>query len=329
MGRQNRPSRSTISVRPAVAKMAVCVALLAGCGANVALNGDAGGAAPSVPGAAGADASEAPILSAMPSAVDAGSCPVEGWCWVNPLPQGNSLFAVWAAGPTDAWAVGAAGTIVRWDGKRWLLAASGTTAYLEAVWGTSASDVWAVGTSGAIVHWDGARWSPVPSGTSVDLADLSGSGPNDVWAVGSFDRQQPATNSDGGLLDTRGYALHWDGRSWSTVSLDTDAYLTGVWASAADDVWAIGNGINYVGNSGGPVDVVLHWDGARWSEVTRLETDGHMLTGIWASGPRDVRAYGDLHQFHFERPDVGAGRPRPHGVDHYAWRAPDRATSGP
>jgi hypothetical protein len=281
--------------------MAVGFVFLAGCGTHAALDVDAGASAPSVSGADEADAGESPVPPPAPAAVDAGSCPVDGWCWVNPLPQGNSLHAVWAAGPTDAWAVGADGTVVHWDGTTWSLSASSTAAYLDAVWGTSASDVWAVGASGTIIHWDGGHWSSVPSGTSVDLSDLSGSGPDDVWTVGSFDRAQPPTSSDGGFLDPRGYALHWDGKSWSTVSVGTDAYLTGVWASAADDVWAIGSGENYVDNNGYPVNVVVHWDGAQWSEITRLTTsDDYSLTGVWASGPQDVRVYGAHHEYHFD-----------------------------
>jgi hypothetical protein len=191
--------------------------------------------------------------------------------------------------------VGVAGTIVHWDGVKWSLAASGTTEDLEAVWGSSSSDVWAVGLGGTIVHWNGARWSPVPSGTPVDLVDLSGSGPDDVWAVGSLDRSQPTILPDAGR-----YVVHWDGKSWSTVSLGIDAYVTGVWASGPTDAWAVGGG-----------GTILHWDGAQWSEVTRLDTHPHGLTGIWASGPRDVRVYGDAHEFHFDgqtwaREDFGA-----------------------
>jgi hypothetical protein len=214
-----------------------------------------------------------------PAVADTGSsCPVEGWCWVNPLPQGNSLRGVWAAGPTDAWAVGAAGTIVHWDGVRWSLSASGTTEYLVAVWGSSARDVWAVGLGGTIVHWDGARWSSVASGTTYDLVDLSGSGPDDVWALGSIDRSPVTTGTN------QPPTVHWDGKSWSPV----DFAATSIWANGADDVWALAG------------DVVLHWDGARWSEITRLDVGNQPLTGIWASGPHDVRVYGDQHQFHFD-----------------------------
>ncbi len=39
-------------------------------------------------------------------------CSSGGWCWQNPLPQGNNLNAVWSADSNNSWAVGVAGTIV-------------------------------------------------------------------------------------------------------------------------------------------------------------------------------------------------------------------------
>ena len=32
-------------------------------------------------------------------------CSVDGWCWRNPLPQGNPLQAVYAASPSRIWMV--------------------------------------------------------------------------------------------------------------------------------------------------------------------------------------------------------------------------------
>ena len=52
------------------------------------------------------------------------------------------------AGPDAGWAVGAHGTILRWDGTTWAAQNSGTTEFLEAVWGADADHVWAVGGNG-------------------------------------------------------------------------------------------------------------------------------------------------------------------------------------
>ena len=43
----------------------------------------------------------------------AGLCSKDKWCWVNPLPQGNALNAMWGTSATDVYAVGDNGTILR------------------------------------------------------------------------------------------------------------------------------------------------------------------------------------------------------------------------
>ena len=51
------------------------------------------------------------------------------------------------------WAVGGAGTILRWNGSGWSSVSSGTASSLSSVWGSGPSDVWAVGDAGAITHY--------------------------------------------------------------------------------------------------------------------------------------------------------------------------------
>lgn len=93
----------------------------------------------------------------------------------------DSLNGVWAASPSDVWAVGARGTIrhhagagVRWD----LVGDVPTNVDLNAVWGTSSADVWAVGNAGVILHYDGAHWSRVKiSGLGLRRPDLTS-----VWS---------------------------------------------------------------------------------------------------------------------------------------------------
>jgi hypothetical protein len=85
-----------------------------------------------------------------------GFCSSDGWCWRNPLPQGNWLNGVWGSGAGDVWTVGRFGTILHWDGSAWTSIPSGTPATLYGVWGSGAGDVWAVGYGGIILHWDGS-----------------------------------------------------------------------------------------------------------------------------------------------------------------------------
>ena len=56
------------------------------------------------------------LLCAAASVVHAQSvCSSDGWCWSNPLPQGNPLRSVWGSASTDVWAVGYPDTILHRD----------------------------------------------------------------------------------------------------------------------------------------------------------------------------------------------------------------------
>ena len=68
------------------------------------------------------------------------------WVWQNPLPQGNSLTAVWGTDANNVWAVGVKGTMLHWNGSAWRVSDTGTTQMLKDVWGADANNVWAVGT---------------------------------------------------------------------------------------------------------------------------------------------------------------------------------------
>src|SRR5688572_20651435 len=50
--------------------------------------------------------------------LDAGTVDAE-WEWMSPLPQGNGLWSVSLATPTDGWAVGGLGTTIRYDSGVW------------------------------------------------------------------------------------------------------------------------------------------------------------------------------------------------------------------
>ena len=65
-----------------------------------------------------------------------------------------SLNDVWGTDATHVWAVGTAGTILRWDGSSWTPEASGTDASLNALWGKAAARVWIVGEHGVILRRD-------------------------------------------------------------------------------------------------------------------------------------------------------------------------------
>lgn len=83
----------------------------------------------------------------------------QGFCWENPLPQGNTLNGVFAFGPRAIWAVGEAGTVLFWNGEKSALVDLGTTSDFYAVWGSSPADLYVGGDDGSIFHFNGTAWA--------------------------------------------------------------------------------------------------------------------------------------------------------------------------
>lgn len=186
-----------------------------------------------------------------------------GTSWSAPVyPVVQELDGVWAADASNAWAVGFAGTLLKWNGSSWSAQSSGTSNNLESVWGTDASNVWAVGVFGTILKWNGSSWSAQSSGITEHLNGVWAANSSDVWAVGQ-----------GGRI------IHWNGSTWSSVASGTTGALLAVWGASSNDVWAVGfNG------------TILHWDGANWSPQssatsrTLFGVGGLDANHVWAVG---------------------------------------------
>jgi hypothetical protein len=152
---------------------------------------------------------------------------------------------------------GAGGTSLGWDGG-----AGRSDAAADA--GTSSE----AATSSDSNILDGAR--PLPMRWELELGSpdygtgaLGGTGENDVWAVGTLGR---AAHSAG------------DGR-WQSRDV-TGPRLTGIWASAPDNVYVSGY-----------INAIYRWDGSgTWDR--QLTTSGSVFSAIWASGPNDLYAVG-------------------------------------
>jgi hypothetical protein len=217
------------------------------------------------PGANPASSEPAPP-PATAAATKAGVCSADGWCWQNPLPQGNKVSALWGAAANDLLAVGAGGTALRYDGKSWRAVPSGVDVDLNDVAGASASDAWAVGAKGTILHFDGSRWSAEKSGTGETL--------HGAWAGGG----------EAFVVGMKGTVLRRQGSAWSTQKSGVTDDLRAVWGSSANDVFAVGR-------------VVLHWDGKDWKKQTLPMTIGGsdfdgVLHAVWGSGADAVLAVG-------------------------------------
>ena len=100
------------------------------------------------------------------------------WQWLNPLPQGNTLYGVQTVSPGRTIGVGAAGTVVKttnggttWDVQHY---AAGVSSALRAIAFTSTNLGTAVGDRGIILRTTdgGGSWTRQASGTSGRLSSV-------------------------------------------------------------------------------------------------------------------------------------------------------------
>lgn len=200
-----------------------------------------------------------------------------GWTWENGGPQAADLNGVWGSGPTDVWFVGAAGTILHWNGHAFSAPESGSGAALGGVWGSGPNDVWTAGSNddatSDVLHWNGTEWSRSATIPAADLVGVGGSGPTDVWAIG-FNG-----------------AWHFDGASWTPSVTPKGGALRAVWASDPHNAWAVGDPSTFTNPIAG---AVLHWDGSSWSVVTTGTTNVMDTTfSVWGTSPSDVWIAGE------------------------------------
>jgi hypothetical protein len=184
------------------------------------------------------------------------------WTLITPTPK-TALRGIWGTAIGDLFVVGVTGTIQRYDGTAWTPMMANTTSTLGAIWGTSAMNLVAAGNSGTIQRYNGSNWQAAP-GTPITGVTFRG-----VWTTGSQIFAVGATTA--GLIATQQSA------GWNTQMVSTP-YLAGVWGSADDDVYAVGD-----------AGMIMHYDGATWAPMTSttqssLEAVAGTATNVFAVG---------------------------------------------
>ncbi len=218
------------------------------------------------------------------------------------LPSGSpeAPTGIYAASPTDVWAVGVPGgtdAFEHWNGTSWtgqglpagLATAPGNSAGVSSITGTSASNITAVGTAdintgGTIVqesvafHFNGTAWSEMTIPANVTLGPVLAFSATNLWSV-----------------NDNGDAEHFNGTTWTTTSLpvpttEPDLDMTSISGSSPSDIWAAGTEFNeglHRNNS----PVLEHFNGTSWSNVSvpvASPTGG--LTDVVAVTPSDAYA---------------------------------------
>jgi hypothetical protein len=211
---------------------------------------------------------------------------------------------------------------IHWNGKKWSKAttpdpggtSSGDLNNLSAIRCASAKDCWAAGAYGdqlividEMLHWNGKKWSvadapdpnPLLPGAYDALSGLSCTSTTDCWAVGTYG----GSGVSGYFLNE---ALHWNGHTWSLVTMpNPDGMSTGalneldsVNCSAASNCWAVGQS-GAVSPSSYASNEALHWKGTKWVVVntpdpggTVDDTSSSTLYGVRCASAKDCWAVG-------------------------------------
>lgn len=189
-----------------------------------------------------------------------------GWriVHVNNYGGHDSLTAIAAIGPTDAWAgglVSAAGShafLQHWNGQTWTRASLPPAmrkisyAQVSGLSASSASNVWAFisGHPAAVARFDGKTWQVIrewPGEAFSITGEAFGRG--DVWMFGGIGAQTAGT-------------WHYNGHAWTRPKMPLTAF--GVSRISARDEWAIGERLTRRGNY---VAGVERWNGHSWRMV--------------------------------------------------------------
>jgi hypothetical protein len=146
----------------------------------------------------------------------------------------------------------------------------------NAVVAVNSTDAWAAGQNGEsafIEQWNGESWvAMTPPASQINLSAsyataIGASSPRNVWIVGS---------------SGSGYALRWDGASWTKFSFHRYLNMTGTAVFSAKDVWAFGE-------TGSYQPFVRRFNGRGWQSIATpavpYATSALSSKDIWAAGP--------------------------------------------
>ena len=199
----------------------------------------------------------------------------------------TSIESTIHADQTDYWMVGDQGFIVHWMSASYpvYVDSPAGSENLYDVDFVSPNDGWMVGGGDMILHWNGEEWDiskPSTDGSgwpySYSLYNIALSEENDGWAAG-------CVGSEGGQ---QVLIYHWDGTTWSQVSLPEELLfrvcIHDIAAISPNDVWMTGTSW-YEGKEYG---VALHWDGNIWESFS--EDESFVIHSLSALSPDNMWA---------------------------------------
>lgn len=195
------------------------------------------------------------------------------WAGDSKLPVIQRLYGV-APGSSaaEAWAVGAAGTLLHWDGTSWAShPQSGilTTKDLLSTAALAPGQAWAVGAQGVLLQCGVSTCTPLANNDPMNrtLQRVISFAPKDAWAVGS-----------------QGVALRYDATgTWSPQTVPgLPPDLSSVWGANSSTLWAVGQG-----------SVILRYNGTSWTPQNKPALGTAGFLGVWGADSQNLWAVGN------------------------------------
>ena len=198
----------------------------------------------------------------------------------------RAVVSVWGDAPDSVFVVGGPlgnegfeALALHYDGEAWTDLRPGGTSGFWWVSGTSASDVWMVGEQGRIAHHDGSAFSDHSYATTATLWGTIAFAQDDVWVVGG--------TPGGGTEEPNDLVLHYDGTSWTEVSLPGEPRGTAlykVWGTSSENLYVVGE------------DATLwHKQGETWTLETPPDGVSTTLFTVHGCDAERVYAVGGLY----------------------------------
>ena len=196
-----------------------------------------------------------------------GQCNGTGWVAMTSNVTVD-LGTVWASSATSAWAGGANGTLVYYNGAQWQVRASGTTQEIFQIHGTAANNIFAFASTyqSALLYYDGVSWSNVGTIPLYHTMSIFTIGTKDVLIFG----QTTSTFGSNTLMRYREVGGTWQQTILKQgTAFRRSNYSYRLWAESLTSVYTPGG--NY-------------WDGVN---ATPLGQATYSLGGpgrMWKSG---------------------------------------------
>ncbi|MDO8705843.1 MAG: hypothetical protein Q7J84_12945 [Sulfuricaulis sp.] len=194
--------------------------------------------------------------------------------------------------------------IGRWDGASWTCSASSpSNRNLNSVSAVSYNDAWAVGAGGSIVRWNGVAWSEQNAAQNITARELHGVhalGSAEIWMTGRNENAGGKTCGNPSAIVLR-YTGAWScqntgaaNRRYRSIFMFPDGMDAG---TQPDDGWIVGDLAgndfsifrwnNPVANQWNNQSFTDNTNRERLNSVTMLDTDGDGLGDDgWAVGRR-------------------------------------------